>query len=490
LAYTDVLPAASERRDFLAVLIQCLYVVAPLEILLIYVGTTKLTAGMATGALLGLVGLLLFASSRLSLSWRADRPMVYMFVFLALAAFSTVQTPYGAPAIQKGAINLIAMLAMVSMVLVVTHAFGQWPNLFPHVVRITAIMTGIAGYTVVLQSFLSNVLLQPQLFDLSFVNALVGEMWWEFTNEFGFVRAHGIFKEPASLATYVGIGSGLALVRLGVLGSKQALELRALVPKWAAAGILGGLILTFSTVVYAGLLAASFGALASRTTFGFRPILLFVVGSAAAILIVGLLALQAGDVIVQRIIGLAVFSQIGANESNALGTSDINLSVQVLFLNAYVTLQNLAADPLLGAGVGAHPFAFDALAPALPVLPADVASSLRTSTMDASALALRLLSETGILGTLMFTAAVLSAWFRVRRVALDASADAVDFPLKTIALALNGSLAGVFGAMMIRSPNYYGAEFWALLALCVAISALGSRVRHPDPPKVELGGYA
>jgi hypothetical protein len=106
--------------------------------------------------------------------------------------------------------------------------------------------------------------------------------------------------------------------------------------------------------------------------------------------------------------------------------------------------------------------------------------------MDASALLLRLLSETGVLGTLMFTAAVLTAWFRVRRVVLHASADASDSTYRTIALALNGSLAGVFGAMLVRSPSYYGAEFWALLALCVAIPTLTSRLSEPSQRKVEL----
>jgi hypothetical protein len=96
--------------------------------------------------------------------------------------------------------------------------------------------------------------------------------------------------------------------------------------------------------------------------------------------------------------------------------------------------------------------------------------------MDASSLALRLLSETGIVGTFMFTTAVLSAWFRVRSIVLSAGTNGktVDPFFKTITIALNGSLAGVFAAMMFRSGNYYAAEFWALLALCVAIPTLAA----------------
>ncbi len=170
----------SEQSDLLPVLIQTLYVVAPLQILMVYAGTTELTAGMAVGALIGIVGALLIASSRLSLQWRDDRPIVYMLLFLCLGVLSTSQTVYGAPAIQRGAVNLSAIFAMVLMAIVVKQAFVQWPHLFTHAVRITAVITGFAGLTAIFQSVVSNVLLQPELFDLRFINAFWGEIWWRF----------------------------------------------------------------------------------------------------------------------------------------------------------------------------------------------------------------------------------------------------------------------------------------------------------------------
>jgi O-antigen ligase len=96
--------------------------------------------------------------------------------------------------------------------------------------------------------------------------------------------------------------------------------------------------------------------------------------------------------------------------------------------------------------------------------------------MDASALVLRLLSETGLLGTAMFTLAVLSAWLRVRKVLLapDGLARPVPPSFKAVAIGLNASLVGVFAAMMFRIPHYYAAEFWSLFALCVAMPALGA----------------
>jgi hypothetical protein len=487
----------SRQRDLLPVLIQLFYVVAPLEILMIYAGTTEFTAGMATGAVLGAVGLLLMASSRLTLPWCADRPIAYMFVFLCLGALSTSQTVYGIAAVQRGMINLAAMLAMVSAVFVVKQACVQWPRLFPHVVRITAITTGVAGLTAVFQSFVSNVLQAPELFDLSFINSIWGVTWWRFVPQDGLVRAQGIFGEPSFLAAYVGMAYGLAMTRVGLFGSLWRNSLRPIVPLWAAGGILAGLILSFSAVAFAGLLAAYLGSLATKTTFTARSIFLLVIGTAAAAFIVVLLALQGGGAIVERVTDMVVLAQLGSTEGGNGPDAGVNFTVRVLFLNAYVTLQNLIANPLTGAGVGAHPFAYEALLPSAFTLTQQDVVGL--NAMDASALLLRLLSETGVLGTAIFVTALLSAWFRARKIVLapDRDVSAVGGPeLKAIALGLNGSLIGVVTAMMLHIPHYYAAEFWALFALCVAVPAVaatGTRAWHQpgedDPSRENLASY-
>jgi hypothetical protein len=466
----------AERHDLLPVLIQAFYVLAPLQILMIRIGTTDLAAGTVLGAMIGLVGALLFASSRLGLQWRDDKATICMVLFLCIGAVSTVRTIYGLPAIQKGAINLSAMLSMVLLAVVVKQAFVQWPRLFPHAVRITAITTGVAGLTAIFQSFVSNVLALPELFDLSFLNTWADGLWL-FSPTGGIVRAQGIFSEPSALATYIGMASGLAIARLGLIGSKYRNELRAVIPAWAAMSILASMVLSFSVVAYAALFFAYFGALASRMVLGPRSIVLLLVGSAAVLAILALVALQAGDVLRDRILGLAVFSQIGnADETGTIGR-DANVSVRVLFLNAYVTLQNLTANPWLGAGVGAHPFAYDAVVPAMPLMSGN---TTRINAEDASSLALRLLSETGILGSATFTAAVLLVWFRIRRLALEQHSG-LSPQLQALGIALNASLAGVFAAKMLRGPSYYLPEFWALFALCAAIPALASMSASLSP---------
>jgi hypothetical protein len=458
------------------VLVQLLYVFIPLQIVMIYAGTTELSAGLVIGAMIGGAGALLLASSRLSLRWSEDRPTICMLLFLCFATLSTMQTIYGMPAIQKGAINLSAMLAMTLMTLVVKRTFVQSPSLLPHVVRIMATVTGIAGLTVILQSFVATVFQQPRFFDLSFTNDIWGAQWYRFGQEGTLVRAQGIFAEPSALAVYIGIAGGLAVVRLGLVGSKWRDQVRLFVPAWVAASVLVSIVLSFSSVAYVALFAGYLGALATRIRFRLRSILLLVFGGAAAAAILVVAALQAGDALRDRFLDLAVFSQLGnAGDAGAVDRNT-NLSVQVLFLNAYVTLENLIANPWLGAGVGAHPFAYESFEPELP-LPARTGMGI--NAMDANSLFLRLLSETGILGTLLFTAAVLAAWYRTRKVVLAQDGDA-NLPLKAIAIGVNGGLIGVFAAKMLRAPNYYGAEFWALFALCIAIPALASMARSVD----------
>jgi hypothetical protein len=468
--------ARAARHDTLPTLVQLLYVFAPLQIVMVYAGTTELTAGIALGATIGGIGALLLASSRLSLRWSEDRPTAYMLLFLCFATLSTSQTIYGPPAIQKGAINLSAMLVMVLMAVVVKQTFVRSPHLFLHVIRITAVMTGIAGLTVVLQSFVANVLRQPDLVDLSFTNDIWGVEWYRFAPEDTIVRAQGIFGEPSSLAVYLGIAVGLAIVRLGLVGSKWSSQLRTVVPAWAAASVLVSIVLSFSSVAYVALFAGYLGALATRMRFGIRSIVVLLIGATAAAAILALAALQAGDAIRSRVVDLMVLSQLGGANDTSTVDRETNLSVQVLFLNAYVTLQNLTADPWLGAGVGAHPFAYEALVPELPL---SAKTAIGLNAMDANSLFLRLLSETGVLGTSLFTVAVLAAWYRTRKVVLAKDGNA-NLLLKAIAIGVNGGLTGVFVAKMARSPTYYEAEFWALFGLCIAIPAVASMVNAVD----------
>jgi hypothetical protein len=470
---------SSEQPDLLPTAIQLFYFVAPLEILMVYAGTTELTAGMVGGAALGTAGVVLLLSSGLTVSWQLDRPLVYMLLFLLAGTVSTALTVYGPPAIQRGLTNIFAMTALAVMALVVRQAASQLPWLLPHLVRIMSTMAGFAGLTVLYQSFVSNVLGIPELFDLSAVNTFWNEGWWRFGGGSGIVRAQGIYAEPSFLAAYLGMASGVALTRLGFFGSRWRHLLHNLVPGWAAITIIVALILSLSTVVYAGLFVAYLGGWSSKTRFTARSIAAFLTAATCALAGLTFVAMQNTDIL-ERLTSLAVFNQLDAidADTNANGQIDVSaqLTVQILFVNAYVALQNILVNPIFGAGVGAHPYSHDTFVAGLPLLMGMAPEAIRLNTMDAGALLLRLLSETGILGTALFTAAVSSAWLRTRLVviACHGYANARQESVGAIALGLNSGLVAVYVAMLLHIPHYYTAPFWGLFALCVAIPILRS----------------
>jgi hypothetical protein len=188
------------------------------------------------------------------------------------------------------------------------------------------------------------------------------------------------------------------------------------------------------------------------------------------------IALQVGPGVLERFVGLTIFSQLGELDISALDNGDINFSVMVLFLNAQVAFHNLMTHPILGVGLGAHGTTYEQLLPSLANI-RNSAAGLNSN--DAAALFLRLISETGILGTFMFTAPFASAWLRVRRTIINiektrVTPEAASFI--ALAVGLNGALLGVFVAYFGHIPHYYDPQLWGLFALCVVIPVLAKHV--------------
>jgi hypothetical protein len=151
----------------------------------------------------------------------------------------------------------------------------------------------------------------------------------------------------------------------------------------------------------------------------------------------------------------------------------VNHSTVILFLNAAVALHNFLGHPFFGAGMGAHPFAFDAYTTQLSTFGQAVFENgalISTNKKDAASLFLRLMSETGIFGTLAFCVMCFSAIARARRAILgriSAGQGAEDFVV--ISVGFNGAMLGLFAACMFRIGSYYSLPFWLLFAVCAAI---------------------
>lgn len=469
--------------------VQLLYVLSPIQFLMVFASTTQVTAGLVVAAFIGLVGIVLFLSSHIGLHWDADRPVIYGLVFMAIAAFGIATTPYGAPAVSKGLVNWIAIITMLSMVLVIVRTVVNYDGLFQHLIRISAYVTGVTAALGIFQFFTSNVLTAPQFFDLSSLSSIAGHSWWTPAIENGITRAQSIYSEPSVLAGFLGFTVGVAFLRLGLFGKEKREALRGTVPLWAAWCIVLCMVLTFSPVCYTALFFTAVGIPVSGMKIRLKTAIIIILVSVVVLAVCVGIVLAVGGSMMQRFTSLVVFSQLagGGGAGNNLGA--LNYSTVILFLNAAVTLHNVSGSPVFGVGMGAHPFSYDAYLGQLSAfgrIALQHGNVIATNKMDAAALFLRLMSETGVAGTLAFTAMCFSAMLRARRAILDRlSMGCVIGELDAISIGVNGAMLGLFVAFMFRIPQYYSTPFWTLFALCTAIPSLGkvaSRVENALRP--------
>ena len=143
-----------------------------------------------------------------------------------------------------------------------------------------------------------------------------------------------------------------------------------------------------------------------------------------------------------------------------------NLSALALAANLEVILKGFMINPFLGWGIGGHATAFILYAPTWAANP-DLLPAI--GTWDPASLLLRLISEMGLIGLVVFTGTFLlilwQAWRAVRRAGNSASNREI-VPLCT------GLLIGAIAMILIylvRMSNMLMISFWFPLALVSAI---------------------
>jgi hypothetical protein len=121
------------------------------------------------------------------------------------------------------------------------------------------------------------------------------------------------------------------------------------------------------------------------------------------------------------------------------GYSKVNLSTYALLSNAYVTGQSLKDNFFTGSGLGTYSVIYD------KYLPVDLKLFYELSNKDANSLALRLLSETGIIGFSIFVFFLFK--YRIR----DQSFFSTD---QKILWILNASIFVMAILLLFRSGDY------------------------------------
>jgi hypothetical protein len=155
-----------------------------------------------------------------------------------------------------------------------------------------------------------------------------------------------------------------------------------------------------------------------------------------------------------------------------------DISAIALAVNLAVMRANLARAPMLGAGLGAHPVTYDRENPGLGRLPADIVT-VGLNKEDAASLLIRLLSESGILGTAAFVMGWIIAIARSRRAILARmSTGRAPEVFSALAIGLTASMIGVGVACMARAPQYYAPWFWLPMALTASVPDLMARLHY------------
>jgi hypothetical protein len=271
----------------------------------------------------------------------------------------------------------------------------------------------------------------------------------------------------------LGTGAGVSLIRLGLGGALHRDAVRRVIPAWAAISILLGFIVTVSLIDF--FLLAIVGVT-----------LMMVSRKISARAIATLLA----SMILMSAVGYGAIASTLPDLSEKLGamqaiTSDDlrlqraeDLSAIALAVNLAVMRANLSRDPMLGSGLGAHPLTYDRENPGLGRLPADIVT-VGLNKEDAASLLIRLLSESGLLGTVAFVVGWIVAVMRSRR-AILASLGAQPQPnlFLSLAIGVTASMIGIGIACMARAPQYYAPWFWLPMALTASVPELLTRVER------------
>jgi hypothetical protein len=159
----------------------------------------------------------------------------------------------------------------------------------------------------------------------------------------------------------------------------------------------------------------------------------------------------------------ASVSILRADVGDVTEIDSVEVSAVTILANRVVAEENLKLRPLLGGGLGSHPVAYDKFSPFMPGFAEEIEG---LNAQDASGLLLRLLSETGVLGTLFFLWALWYPAWRLLAVLRTTNQRA----LIAVGAATASSYAGLLLGFLVRYGAYFDICFWFIYAIVVGMS--------------------
>ena len=262
--------------------------------------------------------------------------------------------------------------------------------------------------------------------DVAVVIALIGLpifLWTGITQDFW--RLHSLFAEPAIYATATTPATAYALAK-----ARQA--------PGRAAILSGAMLLTLSLTGFIGL-GLSLALVIGRRWWTKLLLALF-----GLLLLAG--AYSASPEIRMRIDDTA---QVASTADFA----GANLSTYALLSNLWVAWSAFSEHPLVGGGLGSHPFSHDRFIGKLVGL-GELEDYIEQNKQDANSLLARTLSEQGLVGIVLL---IFFLWRFYR------AADPAHQPI-------NAAILVYFLLKLIRDGHYFTPEFFFMVAVYIAVA--------------------
>jgi len=456
----------------MAVLLAVLFVTLPMDAFGRVVAGSLITPADVVGAGIAILTIERLATRRYRVRPSRDQSLLAFGMFLLVGTLSVIFSDDSPQILNKGSVQLGGVFIMLLACIATTNEVARRPVLFAGYVRLSVIVLALVSIIGIAQFVLANALGHPEILEFTFLNRWAGgNVWYNRGSLDGIVRANSILQEPSAFGMVLGTGAGIALVRIGLCGRAQRVAVRRIIPGWAAVLLLLGFIVTVSLIDFFLLLMVG----ASLWVVSRRISAAAIATFAAAMILLGGVAYAAIAATLPDI-----NAKLGAMGSITSGDVQVkraeDLSAIALAVNLAVMRANLARDPMLGAGLGAHPVTYDRENPGLGRLPLDIVN-VGLNKEDAASLLIRLLSEVGILGTIAFIAGWILAVTRSRRSILASlSAGTAPNVLSSLAIGVTASMIGVGVACLARAPQYYAPWFWLPMALTASVPEMLARV--------------
>ncbi len=235
----------------------------------------------------------------------------------------------------------------------------------------------------------------------------------------GMLRVTSIMQEPTHFGT--------AMIPAFFISVLNILERRSdFISKKASFLIIISTLLTFSLVVYVGIVAAFI-----LIMLNYRNVRLIV---ACAVILVATMFISYRYL---PIVKMKV-SETVAVISGKKPLNSVNLSTFAFCSNGFIAYKSFMRNPLFGSGLGSHPTSYDRYIAQI-INPAEIWCTLNRD--DASGLFFRLISETGLLGTFLFLYFIIKFYVSRKK----------DNHL----WAISNSIVCLFILSLLRQGNYF-----------------------------------